>query len=85
MEKTKEELLKDFKDMIYASWTYKKLTGEEKARFNWALDYAMNLNILTNDNSKNWIMLSILYNTFLEGVGYEPIGWREETNENFID
>ena len=78
MERLKENVFKDYYEMIKNSWTYAKLTNEEKER----------LNLLVYDNcvrksikgtyAQRWETLNMLYRAFLLGVGYNNGNWREK-------
>lgn len=64
-------------DVIKRSWTWDKLTEEERKRF-------LNLNVFDmikgNDRTRiEW--LQSIYTSFLNALGYEPIGWRETEEE----
>lgn len=70
-----------FQAVIKKSWTWAKLTEQEKQRFIDGNDFDV---ICGNDKQRvEW--LNSMYHAFLMGCGYEPIGWREnepEANEN---
>ena len=62
-----------FQNVIKQSWTWDRLTEEERQRF-------INMNVFdkikgTDKQRVEW--LSTIYSAFLIGIGYEPIGWRE--------
>lgn len=64
-----------FQNVIKKSWTWARLTEEEQQRF-------INMNGVfdeikgTDDTRKRWLMT--VYSAFLRGIGYKPLGWREE-------
>lgn len=63
-----------FQTVIKKSWTWDKLTEEERQRF---INMDVFDNIKGNDKTRiEW--LNTIYHAFLIGIGYEPIGWREE-------
>lgn len=72
-----------FQTVIKKSWTWEKLTEQEKQRFIDKNDFDV---ICGNDKQRvEW--LNSMYHAFLVGCGYEPLHWREnetETNENKI-
>lgn len=68
-----------FQNVIKKSWTWQKLTEEERKRF-------INMNVFDrikgNDNTRvEW--LNTIYQSFLSALGYKPIGWREEAEIQF--
>ena len=65
-----------FQTVIKKSWTWQKLTKEEKEKF-----IELNFDIITGTAKKRKELLNLVYHAFLSGLGYKPIGWREE-NEN---
>lgn len=76
MTKTKEDATKDFLELIKHSWTWEKLTQEEKDRFakGWytivecwnGSDAAVK-----GSYQDRWNILSAMYHMFLRGVGYD--------------
>lgn len=65
--------------VIKKSWTWEKLTDDEKKRF-----LAMKVfdRIKGNDAARiEW--LNSIYSTFLDALEYKPIGWREAPEINF--
>lgn len=77
MTRTKENAISDFMEMISHSWTWNRLTEDEKQRFSNSI-YSTKVK---GNYSQRWEVLHGFYSFFLEGVGYKPIGWRE-TDEN---
>lgn len=73
MTKTKENAISDFMDMISHSWTWNRLTEDEKKRFSNIL-YSIEVK---GTYPQRWEALNNYYGFFLEGIGYKPIGWRE--------
>ena len=77
--KNKEEAVKDFCTMIWQSWTYARLTPEERSRF---------FELLTTERFKKYRIIGTYkqrlealqgyYEMFLAGCGYKPTGWRGE-------
>lgn len=65
-----------FENVIKKSWTWERLTEEERKRF-LSLDFSK---ISGKDVTRiEWY--HSMYYAFLLGLGYEPIRWRE-TEEN---
>lgn len=65
--------------VIKRSWTWEKLTEEERQRF-----IRMNVfdRIKGNDATRvEW--LNTIYQAYLTALGYKPIGWREESELQF--
>ena len=60
--------------MITKSWTYDRLTEAEKAKIKEILfDVPVKGAYLAR-----WEVLQWVYSAYLDGLGYEPIGWRED-------
>lgn len=82
MERMKENAKSDFIKMIHNSWTYDRLTEQERDR----LDRAFMTGILTSaiygtyDQRRK--ILDAVYNAFLQGVGYDGPTWREPDPES---
>ena len=78
-QKNKDNAILDFQEMINHSWTWAKLTKEEKAQW---FDGLETITHWTNKAVKGtyqdrWNMLQALYHIFLNGVGYTNWNWRE--------
>lgn len=62
-----------FQNVIKKSWTWQRLTEEEQQRF-----ISMNVFDKIKGNDKTRIeWLGTIYHSFLTGLGYKPVGWRE--------
>lgn len=84
MEQEKIIILAQYRSMIIESWTFQKLTEEEKDRL---------LNkVLTPDNVQLrealkgrrghcWDILQNIYHSYLIALDYKPINWREKEEE----
>lgn len=84
MEKIKENAKKDFIEMIKKSWTYEKLTKEEKD--NLAIVFFEDVRLekaLKGSYNHRWDILQIVYSSFLKGCGYTDFNWREENKGGF--
>lgn len=58
---------------IFPSWTWERLTSEEKTTFEKLI-----VNFpLAGTEAKRWEILNRVYHAFLKGTGYKPTGWRE--------
>ena len=65
-------------NVIKKSWTWNRLTDEERERF-------LNMNVFDrikgNDTTRiEW--LNTIYHSFLEALEYNPIDWREPKRED---
>lgn len=66
-----------FQNVIKKSWTWNKLTKEEQKRF---IDMNVFDKIKGNDKTRiEWF--NTIYHSFLYGLGYTPIRWRETEEE----
>lgn len=66
-----------FQRIIKQSWTWKRLTEEEQQRF---IDMPVFDRVKGNDKTRiEW--LQTIYHSFLCGIGYKPLGWRETEEE----
>lgn len=72
-KQTKNNAKNDFMEMTEQSWTWARLTSEEKLRFCKSLDWAK----VSGNYEQRWQQLQSIYYVFLEALMYEPIGWRE--------
>lgn len=62
-----------FQNVIKKSWSWEKLTNEERQRF---IDMNVFDKIKGNDNTRiEW--LNTIYQSFLAALNFKPIGWRE--------
>ena len=81
--KAKENAYADWFEMTFNSWTWEKLTDDEKTTFTNQMDFWCNhRGLLTGTYKQRWEILNEMYYMYLLGVGYKPIGWRENTEEN---
>lgn len=78
--KKQTNVINDYMEIVIKkSWTWGKLTDDEKKRF-----LAMNVfdRIKGNDAARiEW--LNTIYSAFLVALEYKPIGWREAPKINF--
>ena len=66
-------------NVIKKSWTWEKLTEEEKQRF---INMKVFDRIKGNDETRiEW--LNTIYQAYLTALMYKPIGWREESEIKF--
>ena len=67
------QTVNEFYDSLKKSWTWKRLTEEEKKKFN-----NMNvLNRLKGTNNQRIDSLNLIYHAFLLGLGYDSPNWRD--------
>ena len=77
MNKNKENAQADWTDMIIKSWTWAKLTNEEKNKFRGELNKGITQKIISGTYKQRLAILSALYSMFLEGCGYNGGNWRD--------
>lgn len=80
--KDKSRALDDYKEVIYQSWTYGKLTTEEKERLEKTLNNESIKECLKGNYYQRIDIIRAVYTTFLYGVGYSGFNWRKEEMEN---
>lgn len=69
-----------FQNVIKKSWTWDRLTEEERRRF---IDMSVFDRIKGNNKIRvEW--LNTIYESFLSALGYKPIGWRETEEEKEV-
>lgn len=81
--KDKEQARKNFAEMIENSWTYDKMTEQEKADC-MELLLRSNQTAVKGSYETRWCILQAVYHGFLAGLGYfrNPATWREENPED---
>ena len=77
----KEKALWDFKEMIKKSWTYGKMTSEEKKTWEKVLFSTRTKNSLKGNYNTRWEILQAIYGAYLLGIGYNNFNWRESESE----
>lgn len=77
MNKNKENAQADWTNMIIKSWTWAKLTNDEKNKFGDELNKEITQKIISGTYRQRWEILNALYSMFLEGCGYNGCTWRE--------
>ena len=75
----KENAIKDYLAMIEQSWTWSKLTEEEKEYFeNFLASHPMVEHGVRGNYSQRWTILDAIYHAFLLGCGYRNrVDWRD--------
>ena len=74
----KENAIKNFFEMTKKSWTYGKLTEEEKLQFEKTLEAVPVQEAIKGTYNQRWKVLQAVYMAFLNGCGYNDFNWREE-------
>lgn len=77
MNKDKNKVFDDYTAMIINSWTYDRMTKEEKTRIIDQLNCERTKKEVVGTYIQRWRVLNLMYSSFLEGLGYKPSGWRE--------
>lgn len=80
MKKEKENAIKDFNNMIKKSWTYGKMTTEERERWGRVLESVQTREAVKGTYSNRWEVLQAIYNSYLLALDY-CWNWREEDQE----
>lgn len=73
----KDLALYDFKVMIEKSWTYEKMTSEEKDNWERVLNDIRTITCLKGNYNTRWNILQAIYMSYLIGIGYDSFNWRE--------
>lgn len=81
MNKPKENAFPDFMEMTCNSWTYQRMTEEEKSRCEKALKSAPTQDIQGTYRQRR-SAYNAVYNAYLIGIGYTGPLWREHHPEN---
>lgn len=77
----KEKALYNFANMIRQSWTYGKMTREEKDNWEKVLNDIRTITCLKGNYNTRWNILQALYMSYLIGIGYNSFNWRESEEE----
>lgn len=77
MNKNKENVQADWTDMIVKSWTWTKLTNDERNKFGDELNKETTKKVISGTYKQRWEILNVLYSMFLEGCGYNGGSWRD--------
>ena len=75
--KWKEDAERDFFDVIKRSWTYDRMTEDEKIRFSRVLNSAPVRDAVTGSYDHRRKVLQAVYESFLLAIGYNGFNWRE--------
>lgn len=73
MKKNKNDARKDFIKFVMSSWTWERLTEEERGRARAAFNNAK----ISGNYCQRKDQLNSVYGAFLLGLGYNGLWWRE--------
>lgn len=78
--KAKENAWSDFRQMMIKSWTFNRLTDDEKIKAFDALHFANDdCNAITGNYRERWNAMNAVWFAFLLGVGYDnSCDWRND-------
>ena len=77
LQNTKENALHNYIVMTKNSWTYARLTAEEKERLMETFEWCKYQKMIKGTLKQRWDILHLIYASFLNALDYKPIGWRE--------
>lgn len=77
MDHNKENAYSHMMNVFKMSWTWERLTAEERGLFIIAAEHAT----LRGSYSQRCEAMNDIYFAFLLGCGYSPLGWREPAEE----
>ena len=77
LENAKENVFHNFTVMIKKSWTYERLTEEEREKIISILNDTRTKNEVKGTYYQRWNILGLVYSSFINALGYMPSGWRE--------
>lgn len=73
MKKNKEDAFLDYMNIAKESWTWHRMTSDEQER----CSEALRRTTLNGTYRQRMATLSDVHFSFLLGLDYKPIGWRE--------
>lgn len=74
--KNKYFVIFDFFEMIKQSWTYERMTKEEKEKLTDLLNSNRIKEAVKGTYNRRWETLNAIYYAFLIGLGYDCADWR---------
>lgn len=80
-KKNRECALFDYMQIIQRSWTWARLTDEERKTFRETLFKWWDRGKIQGNYDARWNVMSLAYDFFLDALGYDPCNWREPDNE----
>lgn len=84
MDNEKIVILSQYRSMIIESWTFDRLTKEEKDRLLNKIFTPENPQLkeaLKGRRGHCWDILQAIYNSYLTALNYTPLGWRENKED----
>lgn len=75
-ERKKENVILDFDIMIRNSWTYARMTEEERKNWEKVLYSTPTKEALKGAYFQRWHILQAIYSSFLQALNYTPT-WRD--------
>lgn len=81
MNKDRNNALQDYKKIFSDSWTYDRMTGNERGQLMEALNQADKMGAIKGTYHQRAAVLNALYYTFLTAIGYTGNGWRDPDHE----
>lgn len=76
LPKTKENALVLYMSMICKSWTFHRMTAEEKERCINTFLKAQERGAIKGNFKTRVNTLAIIYDAFMDGIGYDGFNWR---------
>ena len=77
MEKKKENAVNDFITMIKRSWTWERLTPQERHVYLDRMDFLDRTGKIKGRYEDRWAQAQELYTMFIDGAGAHEDHWRE--------
>ena len=74
--KNKDFVFVDYLEMIKKSWTYDRMTKEEREKIQEILTSGRIKEDIKGTYQQRWQALNALYYAFLIGIGYDNADWR---------
>lgn len=79
--KDKNAAIDCYLKIIYKSWTWDKLTEEERNRFIDQIDFIIRSGHIKGNFARRCMIMGDLYSMFLYGIGYTNENWRINDSE----
>lgn len=79
--RNKNNVFADYLEMIKNSWTYARMTEEEKEKIQELLTSGRIKEDVKGTYKQRWQALNGVYYAFLIGIGYDNFDWRGVENE----
>ena len=82
-EKKKENAIYNYIIMMEASWSYARLTDDEKKRLIDSIEWSEKQGQIIGSYEQRWNILQAIYHSFINALDYKPIGWRK-TDDDYL-